>query len=292
MTIKKTKSKESTALATVVDAGALASIDFGDNAGAGKENMTSEDRSIPFLTVLQALSKCLSDPGKKVEGAEAGMFMDSVTKKLYTSEEGILIIPVSTRHEFVEWQGDPGSGKVVSRRGSKDPEVVNAKRNQEFGKWTTKAGNRLVETFYVLGLVMDSVDAEAPSRYVLIPFTSTKIGQYRKVFGELHSMVKFLKFPLWAHMFRMTTFAETHPKGTSYNISVWPEGAEDEKDLEKALCHSSALILPGNERNDLIYSLAATMAADYNSGDLEEDIAYNTEGNNEGGAGATEDEPY
>ena len=65
-----------------------AKIDFISDAGAGLENIDKDDLALPFLKLLQTGS----DETKKkhanyVEGAEAGMFYNTVTKKLYNGEK-------------------------------------------------------------------------------------------------------------------------------------------------------------------------------------------------------------
>ncbi len=163
------KEAESAALTTIENAGALASVDFGDHAGAGTENMTAADQAIPFLLVLQALSKVVSDPSQKVKGAEPGMLMDSVSKECFSGEEGVTFLPCNTKREYVAWKGDPGSGTVVGRYQPNDPVVKNAARQFAFNEMKTPEGDRLVETFYVIGLLLD--DNLMPTGMALIPFT-------------------------------------------------------------------------------------------------------------------------
>lgn len=284
------KKTEDTAL-QVVNAGALAEFNFEGHEGAGKEQMTAADQAIPFLSVLQALSKAVSDPTKKVAGAAPGMIMDSVTKELYSGDEGILIVPVTTARVYVEWQGEPGSGTVVGRHAPSDPMVVKAKREGSFGKEVSPAGNRLVETFYVLCMILDNADDAVPSGFALFPFTSTKIGKYKESFGVIHGMPDFAGKPLYMHRLRITTQAETRPKGTSFNVTVRPEGAPADMPFKDGVLLRSALILPdGSDQATGIYKLGKQLAEDFANGAL--NIAYDTEGAHGGDAGSSEDEPY
>ena len=77
---------------------------FIKDAGQGLENMDKDDLALPFLKLLQSGS----DETKKkhanyVEGAEAGMFYNTVTKKLYSGEKGIEVIPCFYKLTFPEW---------------------------------------------------------------------------------------------------------------------------------------------------------------------------------------------
>ena len=67
-----------------------AEMNFVQDAGAGLENIDKDDLALPFLKLLQSGS----DETKKkhanyVEGAEAGMFYNTVTKRLYSGEKCI-----------------------------------------------------------------------------------------------------------------------------------------------------------------------------------------------------------
>lgn len=280
------KKKEDEALVTIPDAGALAALDFGEHAGEGKKNMTSADQAIPFLSVLQALSKVISDPTKKIKGAEAGMIMDSVSKQLYDGEEGVIFVPCNTARVFVEWQGEPGSGTVVGRFGPSDPVVKAAEKKFSFNKLQTPRGNRLVETFYVIGMVLPSSDALVPSGFAVVSFTSTKIKPYKESIGVLRTLPG--NAPLYAFKLRLRTKAETRPKGTSYNLVIMPDGYEGNVFKDGVM---AGLIKPDSEQAASIYKLAKQLAQDFDNGAA--NIAYDTEGSHGGdGADGGETEPY
>ena len=84
--------------------GALATLDFVQDSGMGLENIDKGDLALPFLKLLQSGSdETKKKHAKYVEGAEAGMFYNTVTKKLYNGEKGIEIIPVFYRMTYPEW---------------------------------------------------------------------------------------------------------------------------------------------------------------------------------------------
>lgn len=289
MTTKKKATKKTAKkaeVATIQDAGALQAVDFGDHAGSGKQNMTGADQAIPFLSVLQAMSKVISDPTKRVEGAKAGMMMDSVTKELYSGEEGMCFIPCNTKRVFVEWQGEPGSGTVVGRYSPSDDVVKDANKKFGFNKMVTPAGNRLVETFYVIGMVLADSEATDPMGMVLIPFTSTKIKSYKMSIGVLRTITG--EAPLYAFKLRLTTAEETRPKGTSFNISVMPDGYDGTVFKDGIM---SGFIHPSSDQAASLYKAGKMLADDFDSGAA--NIAYDTEGSHGGDGGSTtEEEPY
>lgn len=278
------KKTESTALANIESPGALANIDFGEHAGGGKANMTSEDQKIPYLFVLQALSKVVSDPSKKVAGAESGMLFDSVSKELYDGQEGIIIVPCSTRQLWVEWQGAPGSGTVVNRFSPQDPVVVEARRKFGFNEEKTAAGNSLVQTFYVIGMILPTSDATVPSGAVLIPFSSTKITPYQESIGVMRTLLG--KAPLYAFRLRVRTKSETRPKGTYFNFSLMPDGYDGNVFKDGIM---ASFMAPDTEQAQILYPLAKVLADDFDAGTA--NIAYDTESGASTGD-AVETEPY
>lgn len=278
-----TKKSESKALTTIESAGALANVDFGEHAGAGTQNMTGADQAIPFLSLLQALSKVISDPSQKVEGAAAGMIMDSVSKQVYSGEEGLIFLPCNTQRVYVAWKGDPGSGTVAGRYAPNDPIVKTAARKFAFNEMQDPEGNRLVETFYVIGMVLG--DDLTPQSMGMISFTSTKIKAYKESIGVLRTLPG--NAPLYAFPLRITTRPETRPKGTSYNFVIKPLGYDGNVFKDGV---AGSVILPQSEAGQLLYPMAKALADDFDAGAA--NIAYDTEGSHGGDGGSSEDEPY
>lgn len=276
-----TTSKKKDAVATV-DIGSLANIDFGEHADAGKKNMTGADQAVPFLSLLQALSKVIADPTKKVDGAAPGMIMDSVSKELYNGEEGLIFLPCNTRRVYVEWQGEPGSGTVAGRFAPNDPIVKEAARKFAFNEMKAPSGNRLVETFYVVGMVLS--EDMTPTSYGIISFTSTKIKSYKESIGVLRTIPNA---PLYAFPLHITTKAETRPKGTSFNFVVMPKGYVGNVFKEGL---GKSIILPDSDMAQILYPLAKQIADDFDSDSL--NIAYETEGSHGGDGADSENEPY
>lgn len=205
----------------------LAAFDYGEDGGAGFENQTSSDYSIPFLGVLQQMSPQVSDPSDGgIDGARPGMIFNTVTGELYPAKEGLEFVPSLTQHVFVEWvPRDSGGGFVAIHEINSDV-VKQAKANsQEFGKLRLANGNDLIETFYVYGVVCKD---EEPEGMAVIAFTSTKIKVY-KAFSTKINMFTLKspngtkqKPPLFAHSLKLTTAKEKNNKGEFHNFSIAP----------------------------------------------------------------------
>ena len=123
-----------------------AKIDFISDAGAGLENIDKDDLALPFLKLLQTGS----DETKKkhanyVEGAEAGMFYNTVTKKLYSGEKGIEVIPCFYKLTYPEWAPfERKEGRPISP--DRGPEILAKTKKDPTGKDVLENGNQILKT--------------------------------------------------------------------------------------------------------------------------------------------------
>ena len=126
--------------------GAIATLDFVQDSGMGLENIDKDDLALPFLKLLQTSS----DETKKkhanyVEGAEAGMFYNTVTKKLYSGEKGIEIIPCFYKLTYPEWAPfERKEGRPVSP--DRGPEILAKTKKDSGGKDVLDNGNQIIKT--------------------------------------------------------------------------------------------------------------------------------------------------
>lgn len=223
--------KEETALSTEV-------LDFGDDAGAGYENQSNDDVQIPFLNVLQGLSPEVVDEDSDFK---AGMIFNTVTQEAVKGSEGLVIIPVTTQHIFVEWIPRDKGGGFVGTHLPESPVVQKAKEEAvKFGKY--KVGdNELVETFYVYAMDADT------GNYMIIPFVSTKIKPYKswnstcKLFNHVALGIP-KRPPMFANRVRLTTEKESRTSGDSYNYRMSPmnpaTGNKDDGTFRPAIYNS------------------------------------------------------
>lgn len=250
--MSKDKKNESTALAAAATTALAAAADYGDMAGAGFENQTSADVAVPFLGVLQGLSPEVGKGPKGIKGASPGMLINTVTKELFDGDTGVIFQPVDTRHVFVEWKPRDQGGGFVAEHATDAKVVLDCKANQEFGSYKTPAGNDLIETFYVTGLMhrsdnLDEQAANAPEP-MMIAFSSTKIRPYKAIMTRLRTVKG--NPPLFAHRIRITTAHEERDSGASENFSLKPLVNDDVK----------ASLIPARLGNDLHPLLVAGQA--------------------------------
>lgn len=205
---------------------AMAALDYGDDAvvvgsgpAKGFEHQTSADGSIPFITLLQAGTPAVAE--SKVEGARAGMFMNTVTQQLWSNPDGVLFVPATTRHQYTEFVPREKGGGFRGQHEINSPIVKAAiSASKDFGKYRhPENGNELVETFYVFGVICDG---EFAMGQALITFTSTKIKRYKNWISIVrahtvpHPRDQSQKLipPLYAHLTRLTSELDKNDKGT------------------------------------------------------------------------------
>ena len=131
---------------TVKKEGAIATLDFEADSGMGLENIDKGDLALPFLKLLQSGSyETKKKHAKYVEGAEAGMFYNTVTKKLYSGEKGIQVIPCFYKMTYPEWAPfDKSEGRPISP--DRGPEVMAQTTKGTGTKDVLSNGNEIIKT--------------------------------------------------------------------------------------------------------------------------------------------------
>jgi len=87
-------------------AGALAKINFAEDANIGLENITAQDLAIPFLALIQKTSPQIEE----IEGCKPGMIFNTVSNKLYKE---LIVLPCGYKRSFVEWKPREKGGGYV-----------------------------------------------------------------------------------------------------------------------------------------------------------------------------------
>lgn len=204
---------------------------YADYAGAGFENQTSDDYSIPFLQILQALSPQLQEN----DSLRQGMILNTVTGEVWDGKKGIAFVPATTQHVYVEWKPRDAGGGFVGIHEVNSDLVNHAKAaSSEYGKYNTPDGNELIETFYVYGIALDD-DGNASE--AVLAFSSTKIKKYKGWMTKAKTIQiplpdgRRIPAPLFAHRYRLKTVSEKNNKGQFFN---WDAIAFDGENAQQA----------------------------------------------------------
>ena len=265
------KTSESKAVAEAPKGGAVATYNYGEDAGAGFEKVTANDLLVPFFQVLQSNSPQVED--NNPPGSKAGGLFNSVTKDLYDPEKGIVVQPVHKDVVFIEWKprdngGGKGKGFVAIHQ--VDSEIVKkaiaakGQGHRVFGKLEHN-GNELVETKSIYCQLLDEAGKDTIG-FGVLGFTSTKIKPHNQFITSM-KMVKGAP-PMFAFRAVVRTVKEKNEKGTFFNFAVSPFGADWRACLiDPSTDEGKALILSGKEFRDMV--LNGIAKADFASQDGE-----------------------
>lgn len=252
--------------------GALAVMDFGDDAGVGIDGAGADELLIPFVVVLQKNSpQCDEEAGTAVPGARPGDFYNTATGQVYDGKRGVTGIPVHRDHNFAEFTPRNLGGGFVGTHAPDDDLVLQLRAKYgKFGRMYTSErktpeglpaeGTEVQETFYVYFIIVD--EATGLTERVILAFKSTQIKKYKGWISRVDGIRYMgpsgqpIKPPLWAHRWRLTTVGEKNAKG-SFSGVVVRLAAQNDDGTEMPLIHSlvkrsEPLYAQGREFYDLI----------------------------------------
>lgn len=188
-----------------------------------------DDLAIPFLRVLQKGSPEVNkrDP-KYVDGAEPGMFINTVTKKVYDGEEGILVVPFGYTKSFTEWRTrDAGGGFVADHGANKD--ALKGTTRDDKGRDMTKDGTQITQA--ALYFLMLAQGEKGPFEQAAWPLASTQLKKARAwnsvIAGQrIRNPVNPDAAPIqprpYYMTYRVTTVQESNDKGDWMGVVIEP----------------------------------------------------------------------
>lgn len=208
--------------------------DFGDDAGAGMENLGQDEQTIPFLRIIQSNSPIITE--NKVPGAKAGQIFNSATLGVMDGFEALL---AHRDHNYIEWTPRDAGGGFLGVHDPENPDIQIMRKEQgQFGKLKGNGGqSEFVETFY--HYVFAKALAEGGMAFrALIPYASTQIGKYKNLNTRINTELLYpnpkgareapIRPPMWAHRFKFTTQPEKNKKGNFFGWKI-DLGATDEE---------------------------------------------------------------
>jgi len=217
----------------------VATMDFMyEDSGAGMETADKDSFAIPFLSVLQKISPQVDEAeAEYVEGAKAGMLLNTVTQKLYDGKTGVIFLPCAYQRRFLRWgprgTADGGfKGEVMPEEAARMKgagEVIDREGRLYFplpdGTIDDKKCDHLADTRNHFGILVEEETGEA--QQVLLSLGSTQIKKSKMLMSLLNSAkVKGPKGlvtpPTWANRILLTTAQESNDKGTWHGLKVQP----------------------------------------------------------------------
>ena len=137
------------------------SILFEDDAQAGFENVKQGSIALPILKLLQNGSAEAQKRNQAyVQGAEPGMLLNTVTKKVYDGTKGIEVIPCHYKLEYQEWS-DFGTGSGRPEQIYPDTSDILTKcTKDQFGKDRLPNNNYILTVGQHFVLIIDNGSTE------------------------------------------------------------------------------------------------------------------------------------
>lgn len=213
--------------------GTLQTYDFGDDAGAGMEDVAMEEQVVPILRILHyQCPEIVKNDAKFIQGAAPGMILNTATREVFDGDLGLDLIVCARDYHYGEWIPRDDNGGGGGYRGRHDStEALVRKLKAEHGKfkplpWVNAEdeGVELVETgqFYALYSVPDI--AADVARRAIVSFTSSSLKTYQGAITR-HNDVTFQQpggkravGPAWLYRWRLRSMAQS--KGT-FNWFSW-----------------------------------------------------------------------
>jgi len=195
---------------------------FAEDAGDGLRNLGAGDYAVPFLSILQKGSPQVdetSTKGKFMENARQGMFLNTVTMKLYDGKKGITVIPCAYNKLAVEWK--PDRGGLVGHHGLTDRIVMQATRNEK-NQLVPPNGNLLIETAYHYVILVEEDDTLVQG---VISMYSTQLKKSRR-WNTVMDTIRMdgpngkFKPPMYSHAYKVMTTPESNDASGWYGYII------------------------------------------------------------------------
>ena len=202
------------------------------DAHAGIENVNTTSLALPILKLLQNGSGEAQKRNQNyVEGAEPGMFLNTVTKKTYDGANGIEVIPCHYKLEFQEW-ADFGTGSGRPENIFDANSDILSKTKNEMGKDRLDNGNYILTVGQHYVLIRDGNSTEN----ALISMSSSQ----GKVSRKWNSMMMSITLdgkngpytpPSFSHKYKLTSVLNSGKGNQWYGFNVTKVGPVEEPAL-------------------------------------------------------------
>lgn len=203
------KKEESKEVQVLVEGVVAERPDWLEGGNLGSEEVTTSDKVLPRIDVLQALSPQIkkSDPGY-IDGAEQGQIFNTVTSEIYG--DNITFIPVYFRKEYVIWKlRKHGGGFIGAFSTQKEAESIHCQQPNP-GEF------EVVESHQHFVIVMTD---HGPEEAVL-SMTKSKL----KVSRSLNSLIQIANVDRFAKAYKLKAIETSSDKGDFWTYNAMAAG--------------------------------------------------------------------
>ena len=245
--------------------------DLGQYAGMGNENVTRDNMATPFLVMLQSNSPQVKrlEPSY-IQGAEEGMFFNTVTKKLYDGKAGLEVVNCFFEELITRWQPRDQGGGFRGLMDPNDKVLHTLPKKQKNGKDTmtllmpdgTEVNN--IHQHYLLARPWVDARPETPSNPhawepMVLGLGSTQIKKSRNLNAQINlqrltlSDGRVVPAPRFATVWRLTAVPESNADGKWVGVLFTPlrrvvkSELLEAKDFALALAKGERHAVPSDE---------------------------------------------
>ena len=207
--------------------------DILEYAGEGTAYDSSE-LQIPFVRILQAMSPQLKKrEAEYIEGSEQGDMFNTVTKQLWTGEEGMTLVPCFQTTKYLEFTPRDQGGGFRGEIAATDPILQRTER--QGAKEILPTGNELVKSDQHYCLILDNDGGFQP---VVVDMKSSQLKVSRRwktqinIFKVKHPKTgQIISPPLFATQWKFTTVEESNDQGSWFNYQFENAGLLENRDI-------------------------------------------------------------
>ena len=190
--------------------------EFMKGKGRGSENVSTNDLTIPRLDLIQDLSpqRKKTDP-EYINGAEEGMFFNSVSKQLYG--DAVIFIPVYFRKEYIIWKSRKSGGGFAGAFPT-ESDAFAAIEAQDLNPEI----HEVVESAQHFGIIVDNYTSDTPAvEEIVMTMSKSKMKANR----QLNTMVRMAGGDRFERAYLIQSYTDRNKQNESYmNIKVTQKG--------------------------------------------------------------------
>lgn len=200
------------------------------DAQSDKNTFGKDDLATPFLRVLQDLSPQKQKQHEKyVDGAEAGMFLDTSDGELWEGEEtGIIAVAVHYTPSFIEWKIREKGGGFIRDHGALQPDIPVIRDTKNRDILAKNEEHQLVKSGLYYLFVLD-LDNPGQFKQVAFPLQGSQLKKSR----EWNTRMKGLTLPrsdgngqftpaMFYMTWQLTTQFEKNDQGSWFGVNIKP----------------------------------------------------------------------
>lgn len=200
--------------------------DYMGDTARGSEGVTTDDMSLPRLTIIQDLSpQRKKNEDAYIEGAEEGMIFNTSSNALYNSGS-VMVVPCFFRSEYVAWKDRKQGGGFG----------IAANTEEEAEKWISEQEDpsawdiSYTHQHFCIMVHPDHTEAKPHLEDVVVSMSRSQLKPSRK----WNTMVQAAGGDRFGMAYRLSVVGDKSPKGAFFNWSVKQLGYVPESLFKRA----------------------------------------------------------